>query len=111
MKIRPTPTVSLFSGLVGKVTGEPANNSNNRCPCCGGRLKAGVATVPFVFGDKAVLIKGVPAEICQNCHETYSTGKVTDRIVRLLEQTREFSAEVVVMTFSQEQTMSAQLAT
>lgn len=93
------------------MTGEPASNNDHRCPRCGGRLKAGIATLPFVFGDKAVCIKGVPAEICQSCHETYSSGAVTDRIVRLLEQTREFSAEVVVMTFAQDQTASARLAT
>jgi YgiT-type zinc finger domain-containing protein len=56
----------------------------NRCPLCGGRLRHGLAAVPFLLPDSVVLIKDVPAEICANCHEPFATGQATDGIIGLL---------------------------
>jgi YgiT-type zinc finger domain-containing protein len=72
---------------------------NSRCPLCGGRLKSGVATIPFLLPDTVVLVKDVPAEVCQSCHEPYVTGKVTDRITDLLNQLRAFPAEVSIVSY------------
>ena len=83
------------------MAGEPANH--NRCPLCGWRLKKGVATIPFVLDKGIVLIKGVPAEICQNCREPYTTGKVTDRIASLLSQMRALATEVSIINYSEPQ--------
>lgn len=81
------------------MTGELERNS--RCPLCGGRLRPGVAIVPFVLPDAVVLIRDVPAEICHSCHEPYMTGKVTDRITTLLNQLRAFHAEVSIISYSE----------
>ena len=78
--------------------GEP--EGNNRCPVCGGRVKHGQAAVPFVLPNAVVLIKDVPAEICSSCHEPYTTGKVTDRIMKLLEPLRAIQAEVLILSYS-----------
>lgn len=78
------------------MTGKP---ENNRCPLCGGRLKPGLATVPFLLPNATVLIKNVPAIICSSCHEPYTTGKVTDRIVGLLNSLRGLQAEVLVLSY------------
>jgi len=81
------------------MTGELARNS--RCPLCGGRLRPGVATIPFVLPDTVVLIKDVPAEICHSCHEPYMVGKMTDKITNLLNQLRAFRAEVSIVSYSE----------
>jgi YgiT-type zinc finger domain-containing protein len=73
---------------------------NNRCPLCGGRLKQGMATMPFVFSDTIVLIKDVPADICASCHEPYVVGKVTDRLTSLLHQLRAVRTEVSIVVYS-----------
>ncbi len=86
------------------MTGELEGNS--RCPLCGGRLRLGQTTVPFLFPDTVVLIKDVPAEICSSCHEPYTTGKVTDRIVNLLNPLRALSAEVLILSYSEPQPVS-----
>lgn len=83
------------------MTGELGRNS--RCPVCGGRLVQGVATIPFVLPGTMVLIKDVPANICQSCHEPYVTGKVTDRLTSLLNQLRAFHAEISIISFSDPQ--------
>lgn len=86
------------------MTGEPERN--NRCPVCGGYLKHGQATVPFLLPNAVILIKDVPAEICSSCHEPYTTGKVTDRLVDLLEPLRTLQAEVLILSYSDVQSVS-----
>jgi len=72
-----------------------------RCPLCGGRLKGGLAAMPFLFPDATILVKDVPAQICSNCHEPYTTGKVTDQIVGLLNPLRALKADVLILTYSE----------
>ncbi len=79
------------------MTGEFERNS--RCPLCGGRMKVGEATIPFMFPDTVVLVKDVPAQVCNSCHEPYMTGKVTDRLTNLLNQVRPFHAEVLIISY------------
>lgn len=59
-------------------------HENKICPTCGGELEVGLATTPFVFEETVVVVKGVPAEICSNCHEPFLDGVVTDHVMALL---------------------------
>jgi YgiT-type zinc finger domain-containing protein len=79
------------------MTGAPEGNS--RCPLCGGHLRPGMSTVPFVFPDTIVVIKDVPAEVCSSCHEPFAAGKVTDRLTELLNQLRAFRTEVSIISY------------
>lgn len=73
----------------------------NRCSLCGGRLKSGTATIPFLLSTGVVLIKSVPAEICQSCHEPDTIGAVTDHLVTLLNQSRQVPAEVSIINYAE----------
>ena len=88
------------------MTGRRGNPS--RCPLCGGRLRPGDATMPFVFGESAILVKDVPAEICQSCHEPYMIGAVADRVTKLLGQLRRVHAEVSVVSYADVRSTSTQ---
>jgi len=79
------------------VTGEPEGGS--LCPLCGGRLRPGLATIPFVLGETVIVVKGVPAEICGNCHEPFTAGRVTDTITTLLAQLHTVNTEVSVVHY------------
>lgn len=83
------------------MNGEHAETS--RCPICGGRMSAGLATVPFVLKDAVVVLKEVPAEVCQRCREPFMNGRVIDRITALLAQICAFRAEVLVLTYTEGQ--------
>lgn len=85
------------------MTGEPERN--NHCPLCGGRLKRGLAAIPFLLPNAVILVKDVPAEICSSCHEPYTTGQVTDRIVSLLHPLRSLPAEVLILSYSELQSV------
>ena len=72
---------------------------NNQCPSCGGQLHTGQATVPFLLSEERVIvIKGVPAEICSDCHEPFMSGKVTDHVMALLSQLKMLGSEVSVVS-------------
>jgi YgiT-type zinc finger domain-containing protein len=44
-----------------------------------------VATIPFVLSEeKVIVIKGVPAETCGDCHEPFMSGKITDDVMALV---------------------------
>lgn len=83
----------------GKLTGE-RERANGRCPLCGGRLiPKQRATIPFVLENTVVVIKDVPAEVCNNCHEPYMTGETTDKVTVLLKQLRSLQTEVSVVSY------------
>jgi YgiT-type zinc finger domain-containing protein len=81
------------------MTGERARDEG-RCPLCGGRLLYDqMATIPFVLGETVAVVRDVPAEVCASCHESYTTGEVTDRLTDLLRQLRSLQAEVSVVSY------------
>jgi len=43
--------------------------------CKNGTTKQAVITVPLVKDNSVVIVKGVPAEVCQNCGEYYLDEK------------------------------------
>jgi len=94
-----------FVRRIGKMIGE--HERNNRCPLCGGCLARGTTAVPFLLPKTFVLVKNVPAEICASCHEPYTTGHVTDRIVSLLQPLRTLSAEVLILSFEESQPVAS----
>jgi len=75
-------------------------DGNSHCPLCGGRLHEGTATIPFVFERTTVVVKDVPAEVCQACHEAYASGAVTDTLTELLNRLRALRIEVTVVSFA-----------
>lgn len=73
---------------------------NKQCPTCGGLLQSGIATIPFVLdNDTVIIVKGVPAEICSDCHEPFVAGKETDQVLALLKQLKSLRSEVSVIAY------------
>jgi len=62
-------------------------------------MKIGTATMPFVLGPTVVVVKNVPAEICQSCGEAFMIGVVTDTITDMLSQSMNLQAEILVLTY------------
>lgn len=78
------------------------HQNDARCPICGGTLKTGEATVPYVLQqDMVVVVKNVPAIICTDCREPFMSGKVTDRIVEMLEQLKSLGSEISVVSYQE----------
>lgn len=81
------------------MTGE---RENSICPTCGGKLQSNLATIPFILEpDTVIVIKGVPAEICSDCHEPFVAGQATDRVANLLRQLKALRSEVSVVSYAE----------
>jgi YgiT-type zinc finger domain-containing protein len=78
------------------MTGEP---ENDRCYFCGGKVKLGLATLPFVFGSQVVIVKQVPAEVCRQCGEPMIASEAATTVDGLLKQARRSGFELSLLTY------------
>lgn len=68
--------------------------------CKQGQLQEGKATVTLERGPTTVVIKDVPAEVCENCGEYYLSELVTQRIEQLAEQSVQHGAVFEVLRYA-----------
>lgn len=68
--------------------------------CLRGETKPGLATVTFERGEKIIIVKGAPAEICDTCGERYFTAETTDLLLKLAEREQDTVEEVKVIKFA-----------
>jgi len=81
------------------MTGNAGRREFKRCPLCGGEMKDGMTTIPFMLGERVTVIKNVPAEICSDCGEAYMKSSVVDRIESLLDRVEALHSEMSVLQF------------
>jgi YgiT-type zinc finger domain-containing protein len=75
--------------------------------CKNGETEPGFTTVTLDKDGSTLIVKNVPAEICENCGEYYLEQEVTGRVLTLSKQAREEGAELKVLRYSQEPAMVA----
>ena len=68
--------------------------------CKTGDMQPGVATVTLERNQTVVVIKGVPAEVCQNCGEYYLSQAVSEKIYLQAEDAVSRNAEVEVLRYA-----------
>ncbi len=68
--------------------------------CKTGTTAAGTVTVTLERNDSVVVIKDVPAQVCDDCGEYYLDEAVTKRIYALAEVALERHAEVEVLRYA-----------
>ena len=68
--------------------------------CKQGFTHPGEATVTLERGSTTVVIKGVPADICENCGEYYLSEEMTDKVLAMAEEAVEHGAEIEVRRFA-----------
>lgn len=72
-----------------------------KCTICrSGVTRGGAATVTLQRGDSTLIIKGVPAEVCDNCGEYYLSEEVTGEILARAERAVELGAEVEILRYA-----------
>jgi YgiT-type zinc finger domain-containing protein len=81
------------------MTGKQEKGKVKRCPLCGGEMKDGITTIPFLSGDRVTVIKNVPAEICSDCGEAYMKSSVVDKIESLLDRVEALHSEMSVLHY------------
>jgi YgiT-type zinc finger domain-containing protein len=72
-----------------------------KCGICGhGRTHPGTTTITLEKGGATLVIKNVPAEICDNCGERYMSEQVTGQLLRQAKQAAEDGIELEVRSFA-----------
>ena len=68
--------------------------------CKQGEIFSGEATVTLHRGQTTVIIKAVPAEICENCGEYFLSEQVSRKILKKAEKAVESGVEVEILRFA-----------
>jgi len=68
--------------------------------CKTGETQPGTVTVTLERNQTVVVIKDVPADVCQNCGEYYLSQAVTGRIYGQAEDAVQRNAEVEVLRYA-----------
>jgi len=68
--------------------------------CKHGETRAGKTTVTLERGGAALVVKGVPARICDNCGEAYVDEEITRQLLRATEEALKAGVQVDVREFA-----------
>ena len=68
--------------------------------CRHGDTRPGKATVTLERGETTVLIRGVPAQVCENCGEYYLSEEITENVMARAEEAVKHGAEVEILRFA-----------
>jgi YgiT-type zinc finger domain-containing protein len=72
-----------------------------RCVICKqGQTNNGHTTVTLERADTTVVIKDVPAQICENCGEYYLSEEVTEKVHNLAQQAFRQGAEIEILRYA-----------
>ena len=68
--------------------------------CRTGETHAGQATVTLHRADTTIVIKQVPADICDACGDYYLSGLMTERVMATAEDAWRKSAEIEILQWA-----------
>ena len=71
-----------------------------RCVFCKGEMREGEVNVPVDLEDRFILIKGVPALICQECGEYFVSDEVMERLESIVEEAKSRNVEIEILRFA-----------
>ena len=65
----------------------------DRCDLCSGELAPGKTTLEIWRGEQLIVIRDVPADVCQQCNDAYVSADVSERLDRFLVEYRRHRPE------------------
>jgi len=71
-----------------------------KCILCGGETRPGEVMVTLNRGETIVIIKGVPAQVCENCGEYFLSKEVISVVLGRAEEAVAKGAEVEILRFA-----------
>jgi YgiT-type zinc finger domain-containing protein len=67
-----------------------------KCALCRtGETKPGTTTETYDVAGTVVVVRGVPAEVCQQCGETYTDEATTRQLEKIVEKARRAGVVVI----------------
>lgn len=72
-----------------------------KCVICKyGQTNPGLVTVTLEREESIVIIKKVPAEVCDNCGEYYLSDEITEQVLQRAEKAIANGAEVEIIRYA-----------
>lgn len=68
--------------------------------CRNGKTSEGLVTVTLQRASSRIIIKSVPAQVCDNCGEYYLCDEVTESVLRIAEKATENNPEVEILQYA-----------
>jgi len=68
--------------------------------CKTGQMVEGTTTVTLQRGETTIVIKDVPAKICDNCGEYYLSEAMTEQVLSMAEAAVRSGAEVEILRWA-----------
>lgn len=70
-----------------------------KCPVCGGTIKKGTTNLSVEIGKGVLFIKGVPADVCDQCEEVFISDEVASLVEKIVSKARDMKAELEVISY------------
>lgn len=67
--------------------------------CRQGETEPGTATITLTRDGTTVVVKGVPARVCENCGEEYIDEEITDGLLKFAEEAVSRGVEIDVSQY------------
>lgn len=71
----------------------------NKCSFCKGRLESGNVNHVIDFNNLIIIIKNVPAQICNQCGEYYIEHLVALNVEKIVDDVKNNGAEVIIINY------------
>ena len=68
---------------------------------CKGELKEKKVNYMVDLENTIIIIKGVPAKVCNECKEQYFDDKTAEDIERIVDKLKDLSAEVTIINYKE----------
>lgn len=68
--------------------------------CQQGETQLGTTTVTLERGGMTLVVKAVPAQVCENCGETYVDEDVAARLLALVDQAVDAGVQVDIRAYT-----------
>ncbi len=68
--------------------------------CKNGETRPGTTTETYELGAAVVVVRGIPAEVCDQCGESYTDAETTRRLETIVARARQ-TGGVVIQQYAQ----------
>ncbi len=68
--------------------------------CRQGEMQKGTSTVTLERGESTIIVRGVPANVCENCGEYYLDEETASKVFDLAESAVRRGAEVEILRYA-----------
>ncbi|MDA2924096.1 type II toxin-antitoxin system MqsA family antitoxin [Acidobacteria bacterium AH-259-G07] len=69
----------------------------SKCALCGGNLRAGKTTYSVDYGQGVLVVRNVPAEVCEQCGESWISDAMSARLEELTSEAKERKLQIEVI--------------